>query len=93
MPKTLKNFYTTAPADFKPGDVLACVVTLHHVGNFEDGTPEYRMYRCEYPNPQTSDGIPQGAGIKLNEEILGHLFPVAIGAREMAKTITLDKGS
>lgn len=86
MSKTLKNFYTLAPADFKPGDVLACVITLHHVGNFEDGTPEYRMYRCPYPDPQVSvDGIPQGHGMELEEETLSRLFPIAIGARRLAE--------
>jgi len=85
MSKILKNFYTTAPDDFKPGDVFACVIALHYVSDYEDGTPEYRMYRCAYPDTQTSDGIPQGQNIGLNEEIMQRLFPTAVGVREMAK--------
>lgn len=82
----LKNFYTLRPIDFKPGDVLACTVTLHFMYALEDGTPVFRMYRCAYPDPQTSDGIPQGKGIVDNKmEILGTLFPVAATTIELAK--------
>lgn len=82
----LKNFYTLRPIDFKFGDVIACVVTLHHVGNLEDGTPIFQMYRCAYPDPQTSDEIPQGQAIADNKmEIMETLFPVAAYVIEMAK--------
>lgn len=81
----LKNFYTLRPIDFKPGDVLACTVTLHFM-YAQDGTPVFRMYRCAYPDPQTSDGIPQGEGIVNNKmEIMESLFPVAASAIELAK--------
>lgn len=81
----LKDLYTLRPIDFKPGDVIACVVTLHLTRTKPDGTPLFRMYRCAYPNPQTSEGIPQGAAMEWNEEMAQALFPVAISARELAK--------
>ena len=63
---TLKNFYTANTAE--PGDVFACVVTCHI-------TPMgYRLYRCQYPNPDTADNIPQGMNYP-NMSIID-LFPV-----------------
>lgn len=81
----LKNFYTLRPIDFKPGDILACTVTLHFMHTRPDGTPVFRMYRCAYP-PQTVDEIPQGEGIVNNKmEVAETLFPVAASAIELAK--------
>jgi hypothetical protein len=73
------DFYNVRPNELKPGDVLVCIVTLH-VGHLHDdqGKPMYRMYRCNYPDPQLGDGdIPQGSSIVLNtEEAARALFPV-----------------
>lgn len=66
---TLKNFYTANTAE--PGDVFTCIVTCHI-------SPRgYRLYRCQYPDAQISDGIPQGTRIEdPDSEIVATLFPI-----------------
>ena len=66
---TLKDFYTANTAE--SGDTFACVVTCHI-------SPRgYRLYRCQYPDTQISDGIPQGMRVEdPNGEIVANLFPI-----------------
>lgn len=75
------DFYNVRPGELKPGDVLACVVTLH-VGYRQDenGNPtHYRVYRCRWPDTQVSKGIPQGANLgHLQQQVAKALFPVPI---------------
>ena len=82
---SIVNFYNVRPDELKSGDVLVCTVTLH-VGYRRDkyGKPMYRMYRCDWPEPQVSeDGIPQGSNIGQDvEKVAQALFPV-VGYAEL----------
>ena len=66
---TLKNFYTANIA--KSGDVFACIITC------QISPMGYRLYRCQYPDTQLNDGIPQGMRLDDKQgEIAANLFPI-----------------
>ena len=72
----LKPFYTTPVSALQPNDVFACTVTMHvtHIDH-ESGVIYIRCYRAGYPDPQTSNEIPQGSRIFHENYIAEFLFP------------------
>ena len=67
----LKNIFTVIPNEIKRGDVFAVTVTCHID---DQGYP--RLYRCRYPDPYVSNGIPQGDRVfSFEDETMKSLFP------------------
>ena len=75
---TIKDFYTTSPADLEPGDVMVATVTLHVLSH----GPYVKLYRCRFNGEVSQDGVPQGesiSGPKVHA-VVEALFPAAIWA-------------
>ena len=72
----LKNFYTISPAELKPGDVLAAIVTCHiqHIDT-ETDTVYIRTYRCALETQTDENDIPQGSPSGNDVELARMLFP------------------
>lgn len=71
---TLKNAYSTAPADIRPGDEFCFVVKLMVGRKNAKGQPMYRVYRCLFEGGEA----PQGDRIDaaLEPAVMRALFPV-----------------
>lgn len=71
------NPYTVKPVELEPGDVMVRTVALHVLPGRKDGELLYRLYECAWPDPQLSDGVPQGTRIyDYKDQVMQELFPV-----------------
>ena len=65
----LKPFYTTPPAELKPGDVFACTFSVHiQAINHKEKTIWVKAYRDDYP--LAAGATPEGGPISFEDDKL-----------------------